>query len=203
MSDKQILLARHPETEANVAGRWVGRGNAPFTETGLLQVGAIAAELIRFRPEVIYSSPLDRARIPAARAAEALGVEHVIDERLSELHFGAAEGLTFDEAEERGIVFDFKRVDAPVAEGGESRREILTRTAAILEEALGAHDRVAVVTHGGVFRSALVHLLELPMHAIWAFHIRNAAISELTVGAWGTKERWARVEEFRTALIEE
>lgn len=199
MSRKNILIARHPETEANVAGRWVGRGNAPFTPLGELQVDAIAAEIVRFEPDVIWSSPLDRARIPASRAAELLGTSHVTDDRLSELDFGAAEGLTFSEAEERGIAFDFKSQDVPVAAGGESRRDILSRCARVLEAALAESDRIAVVTHGGVFRSALVHLLELPMDAIWAFHIRNAGIAELCVGEWGTPDRWARIEEFRLA----
>lgn len=201
MSSKSILIARHPETEANVTGRWVGRGNAPFTPLGELQVDSIAAEIVRFDPDVIWSSPLDRALIPASRAAEVSGITHVIDERLSELDFGAAEGLTFSEAQERGIEFDFKSQDAPVAAGGESRRDILGRSAQVLEEALAESGRIAVVTHGGVFRSALVHLLELPMDAIWAFHIRNAGIAELSMGEWGTPDRWSRIEEFRLARM--
>lgn len=196
---KHLLIARHPETEANTQGLWVGRGNTPFTALGLAQVDAIAREIEAFRADLVVSSPLDRARIPAERGAALLGVAHAMDERLSELHFGAAEGLTFEQAEDHGILFDFKAVDAPVAEGGESRREILTRTAAVLDEVLAGGQRVAIVTHGGVFRSALVYLLELPIDAIWAFHIRNAAVAELTLDEWGTEHHWARLEEFRVA----
>ncbi len=199
VTELRLLIARHPETEANTKGLWVGRGNTPFTPLGLAQVDAIAREIEAFAPARVLSSPLERTRVPAERGAGLLGVAHEIDERLSELHFGAAEGLTFDQARVRGIDFDFKSLDAPVAAGGESRREILARTAAVLDEVLAAEERVAIVTHGGVFRSALVHLLGLPVDAIWAFHIRNAAIAELSVRNDGEGGRWKCLEEFRVA----
>jgi len=194
VTERQLLLVRHPETEANVNGRWVGRGNAPFTDLGEAQVEAVVARIVEFRPDAVYSSPLDRARIPAQRAAAAFGVPHVVDERLHELDFGEAEGFTLDEAADAGIEFHFKAEDRPVAAGGESRRDIMDRTAAFLDETLADHERVAVVTHGGVFRSAVVHLLGLPLDAIWAFNIRNAQIAEITLG-----EDWTRLESFYQA----
>ena len=194
MQMKQVLLARHPETEANVTGRWVGRGNAPFTKTGLAQADAVAAEIVAFDADHVWSSPLERALIPATKAADALGLPHEIDDRLIEMDFGAAEGLTIEEAHGRGIEFEFKAVDHPVAEGGESRREIMARTATVMDALTALSDRPAVVTHGGIFRSALVHLLGLPLDAIWAFHIHNAQIAIVTVG-----DDWARMEEFRQA----
>lgn len=199
MAERRLLIMRHPETEANVTGRWVGSGDTPYTETGRAQADALVREIQAFAPEQVWSSPLSRARVPAEKSAMLLSVPHTIDERLSEMHFGAAEGLTFGEAEERGVAFDFKSVDAPVAQGGESRREILSRTAEAIEDALSDCARVAIVTHGGVFRSALVHLLELPIDAIWAFHIRNAAVAEVVRHEDGHGERWCALEEFRVA----
>jgi len=190
--ERHLLVVRHPETEANVDGRWVGRGNAPFTEVGSAQLQRLVDAIVEFAPDVVYSSPLERACVPAREAAARLGVPHMIDERLHELDFGEAEGLTIEEAEEAGIEFHFKSEDRPVAAGGESRRDIMDRTAAFLDEALSTHERVAVVTHGGVMRSALVHLMDLPLDAIWAFHIRNAQVAELTVA-----DGWGRLEWFR------
>ena len=192
MERRQVLLARHPETEANVTGRWVGRGNAPFTKVGLVQVDAVVNEIVAYGADNVWSSPLERASIPATKAADALDVAHKIDDRLIEMDFGAAEGLTIEEAHSRGIEFEFRAVDHPVAEGGESRREIMERTVDVMEAVIALSDRPAIVTHGGIFRSALVHLLGLPLDAIWAFHIRNAQIAVVTVG-----EGWARMEEFR------
>jgi broad specificity phosphatase PhoE len=182
MAERRIMLVRHPETTANVDGRWVGRGNTAFTELGTAQVGAIVRELDAWGAEIIWSSPQQRALEPARKTSLALGIPHRIDDRLQELDFGAAEGLTFAEAEAAGIAFDFMAQNRPVAPGGESRAEIYARTASICDEIVAsAPARAAIVTHGGVFRSALVHLLSLPLEAIWAFHISNAELAEVIV----------------------
>jgi broad specificity phosphatase PhoE len=195
MTERRFLFVRHPQTEANVTGRWVGRGDSAYTELGETQRDAVVREIVAWRPALVVSSPLERARIPAALAAGALRAPHRIDARLSELDFGAAEGMTLDEAEAAGIPFEFMAEDHPVAPGGESRRDALLRTAAVCDElASGDHDRVAIVTHGGVFRSAMVHLLALPPLAIWAFHIDNAQLAEVIV-----RDGHGMLEEFRVA----
>jgi probable phosphoglycerate mutase len=139
---------------------------------------------------------LERASIPAALAAARLGVEHRIDERLVELHFGQAEGLTIDEATERGIEFHFKSETTPVAPDGESRLDILERTRAVDADVIASASRTAVVTHGGVFRSALVDILGLDTAAIWAFHIKNAQLAYVRiVDGRGVLEAFSRLDE--------
>jgi len=54
---------------------------------------------------------------------------------------------------------------------------------------------VAVVTHGGVFRSTVPHLLGLPISSIWAFHIPNAAYIEYRIiDGHAQVERFGRVD---------
>ena len=196
MSETHILLARHPETTANVEGRWVGRGNAPFTPDGERQVEELVDAIDAFGPDIVWSSPLERTAVPAGLAAARLGVEHRRDERLIELHFGDAEGLTLDEASERGIEFHFKSERTPVAPGGESRRDILERTRSVDADIVASASRSAVVTHGGVFRSALVDLLGLDASAIWAFHIKNAQLAYVRIiEERGILESFARLGE--------
>ncbi len=182
MDECRILLVRHPETTANVEGRYVGRGDTPLSERGATQVPLLVSAIEGFRPDAIYTSPLMRARIVAEGAASALGMQALVDERLTELDFGVTEGLTYPEIVERGITFSFAAEDEPVAPGGESRRDILRRTAGVMDDivALGGK-RVAVVTHGGVVRSALVHLLGLPISAIWSFEISNGCVAHVRV----------------------
>lgn len=182
MTERHLLVLRHPETEANVTGRWVGRGDAPYTARGVAEHAALVEELVRFDPDVLWSSPLRRCREVAQTAAARLRITPAFDDRLLELDFGLAEGLTYEETVERGIRFEFKSESAPVAEGGESRRDILERTASALDDLLATEARrMAVVTHGGVFRSTVPHLLGLPMDSIWSFHIRNAAFLEYRI----------------------
>lgn len=181
VSECDVLLVRHPETEANVSGRFVGRKDSPYTREGRAQLRRIPRKITRFCPDRVWSSPLGRALRAAERAAALAGVPLIVDDRLIELDFGAAEGMTFEEIAEAGIPFDYRNRDAPVAAGGESRAEIEARTAALCAELLELGGRHAVVTHGGVFRAALVTLLGLSSTDIWAFHIKNAQLAHVRI----------------------
>ena len=124
----------------------------------------------------------------------------VYDDRLIELDFGVAEGL--DVRGEPPSAAWNSTSTAETARSLQAASPGVTSSRAparALNEALASSERLAVVTHGGVFRSALVSVLDLPFEAIWAFHIRNAAIAAITLGEWGTSAQWARLEEFRVA----
>ena len=109
------------------------------------------------------------------------GVPLSIDERLIELDFGDAEGLNYEEIVERGISFDYRSLEQPVAPGGESRGQIERRSAEFCDQIVRAGGRHAVVTHGGVYRASLVYLLGLTATDVWAFHIHNAQLAHVHV----------------------
>lgn len=192
MNDCRILIVRHPETEANTTGRFVGRGDSPYTELGRVQARRLPEEIAAFEADRVWSSPLRRAVEVARDASDRFSVELVVDERLSELDFGEAEGMTWEEIAEAGLRFDYRSMDEPVAPGGESRAAIAARSAEIADEIVSAGGRQAIVTHGGVMRSMLIHLLGLGSNDIWAFHLRNAQIAEIHV-----IEGHGMLEEFR------
>lgn len=181
MKTTDILLVRHPETLANVNGTFVGRGDSPYTDEGRRQLARVPAKIARFEPEAIWSSPLRRAHTLAEKAAQLTNLPVRVDERLLELDFGDAEGLTYEEVAQSGMKFDYHTCDAPVAPGGESRASIERRSAALIDEITAAGGRHAIVTHGGVFRASLVHLLGLGSTDIWAFHIHNAQLAHVRV----------------------
>lgn len=181
MSKTTILLVRHPETRANVTGQLVGRGSSPYTHEGLRQLARVPKKIAAFRPETVWSSPLERALRLAQRAARAGQVPLRVDERLVELDFGDVEGMTFEEIAASGLPFNYRNREEPVAPGGESRGDIERRTAEACDEIVASGGRHAVVTHGGVFRASLVHLLGLASTDIWAFHIHNAQFAEISV----------------------
>lgn len=181
MHETNILLVRHPETVGNVEGRLMGRNAAPFTEAGRLQLRRVPRKVASFQPDVVYSSPLERALVLAERCARSAEAPLLVDERLIELHFGEAEGMTFEEIAEAGILFNFRSRSEPVAVGGESRKEIEERSAVVCDELTSRGGRYTIVTHGGVFRACLVHLLGLPSDAIWSFHIHNAQLAHIRI----------------------
>jgi len=181
VSECHILLVRHPETEANVNGRYVGRGHSAFTELGRQQLRRVPPKALSFQPDKVWSSPLERAFVLARRIADSGHLPMKVDDRLLELDFGDAEGMDFDEIVEAGMAFNYRNIDQPVAPGGESRGQIERRSAAFCDELVAQGGRHVVVTHGGVFRASLVHLLALASTDIWAFHIHNAQLAHIRV----------------------
>lgn len=102
MKRKDFYLFRHGETEYNRFGLRQGQGiDAGLNETGRLQAQKLAVYLEEKEIEVIYTSPLRRARQTAEIAAVRLCIAVISDERLLEGNFGAAEGLSKEEVKRR------------------------------------------------------------------------------------------------------
>jgi broad specificity phosphatase PhoE len=179
----EILLARHPEVQANVDGRFVGKGESPFTARGERQCQALADAIAAWAPSSVHSSPRTRARAVADLAAQRAGVEVHVDEGLAEIDFGAAEGLTYDEAVHKGVDIDLlggPPESAPFRDG-ETWHAFTERVAAAALAIEECGPRIAVVAHGGVVRALLTHWLGLPHRAAWRFAVPNAAIATLTL----------------------
>jgi broad specificity phosphatase PhoE len=181
MSATDILIVRHPETQANVNGRFVGQGESPYTALGRRQARRLPHKLAQFAPDVVWTSPLERARFVAERAARLAGRELRVDDRLMELDFGQAHALTWEEITEAGIPFNYKAEDQPVAPGGESRNQLMARVGAAVDEAVALGGRHVMVCHAGVMRAALAHTLHLHGEHLWMFAIHNAQLATVRV----------------------
>jgi broad specificity phosphatase PhoE len=177
----EILIVRHPETEANVTGRFVGQGESPFTVLGRRQARRLPRKIALFDPDVIWSSPLQRALVVAEKARRIAHVELKVDERFLELDFGDAHGLTWEEIVEAGIEFNYRAADEPVAPGGESRNQLLARVADALDEITALGGRHVIVCHAGVMRAVLAHTIGFTGELLWAFSIHNAQLATVRV----------------------
>lgn len=147
-----------------------------------------AAVLAGLQPVVLVTSDLVRAVDTAQAVADVLALPVVGDPRLRELHLGAWQGLTSDEARERFP--DEHRAwrageDRPRG-GGETYAQAGARAAACLREHVPAAGTLLAVTHGGTARAALGVLLELPP-AAWGrlAPLGNACWSVLVEGDIG------------------
>ena len=183
---KTLYLVRHGETDHNADGRAMGQMDIPLNKRGLHQAQQTADFLRRYPIENIVSSDLGRAMATAQPLAEALGLVVQPEPRLRELSFGILEGKTVAECE----VVDPESVarwrsgdfDATLP-GGESRRSLMARTRAVLEEIkAGPHAHIALFSHGGTLNALHTHMLEhgnpTPReHIPRAFRFHNAAIS--------------------------
>jgi len=179
----EVLLVRHPQVEANIEGRFVGTGESPFTELGERQCAALAAYIAEWKPFSVHTSPRTRARAVAELAAGQAGVPMHVDEDLAEIDFGAAEGMTYDEAMRAGVEIDLlggPPESAPFRDG-ETWHTFAVRIAEAAVRIETCGPRIAVVAHGGVVRALLAHWLGLPDTAAWRFAVPNASVASITL----------------------
>jgi broad specificity phosphatase PhoE len=181
----ELLIARHPETVANAEGRFLGALDAPLSPLGREQALALQSAIDSWGPDVIVSSPAGRALRIARAVARDRRVPLVVDTRLVEIGLGAVDGLTHEEAAEKGLRMDGVCETAGEApfEGGETWDSFLGRVGAAVAEAADRGERIALVTHAGPLRAMLVDLLGLPWSAGWRFSLPPASTAELDVSA--------------------
>ncbi|TDO50430.1 putative phosphoglycerate mutase [Kribbella sp. VKM Ac-2571] len=86
-------LARHGQTEWNVAGRRQGRLDSPLTPLGLEQAHRNAQLLAGEGIDAIFASPLERARRTASIIASDLGLIVEVVDDLAEIDHGLWSGL--------------------------------------------------------------------------------------------------------------
>jgi broad specificity phosphatase PhoE len=181
-----VLLVRHGETVWHADNRYAGRTDVALSERGREQAERLAAGLHDARLSAIWTSPLARARDTADAVARATGLRPRADDRLRELDFGVAEGLTRAEMGER-FPEALKAFGAdPVAHhlpGGEHPGAAVARALACLHEVRGLDPdgRVLVVAHTTLARLVLCELLGLPLadyRRRFPF-VRNCSITEV------------------------
>lgn len=157
----EIVLVRHAESEANLAGAWQGRGDAAVSDGGRTQIEALAARAASLpAPDLVLSSPLARA----VESARAFGSPENADD-LIEIDLGRWEGVSFDVVASTDM--DRLRAiyggsDDPFGDTGERMSEVAARAWAVVDDAarrVGSDGRAILVTHGGVIDSLLVSLL--------------------------------------------
>jgi broad specificity phosphatase PhoE len=95
----RLLLIRHGQTPANVAGILeTSRPGPGLTELGVAQARAVPDALAGERIDAIYASVLVRTQLTAAPLAERLGLEVRVREGFHEVEAGSLEGRRDREA---------------------------------------------------------------------------------------------------------
>jgi len=177
-----LVFVRHGETESNAEKRYMGHLDSPLSERGITQVAAVAARLGKDSISAVYTSDLGRAAITAEAIAKACNLSFVSDARLRERHAGVFQGLRLTEASER-FPDHFTETEQPTPSTaipeGESALQVQARLVPFLEEVCQRHpgQSVVIVTHGGVIRTVLWHLMESSYAtARWA-RVDNTSLS--------------------------
>ena len=177
------VLLRHGQTPMSVQKRYAGRSDVPLTDLGVQQAAAAAKRLASAGLDVIVTSPLLRAVQTAEEVAAATGATVVTDDGFREADFGAWEGLTFAEVQERWPAeMAAWLADPEVAPpGGESLAGVNERVTAALRRVLAARERqtVLVVSHVTPIKTLVAAALLAPPAALYRMHLDVAALSRI------------------------
>ncbi|WP_052466351.1 histidine phosphatase family protein [Mobilicoccus massiliensis] len=91
---RRLVVLRHGLTDHNARGVWQGHLDSPLAEEGVAQAEAAVEAVASYRPDLVASSDLQRARDTALAVLRALPDQELrIDRRLREIHVGQWQGL--------------------------------------------------------------------------------------------------------------
>jgi len=143
----EVYLARHGETEWSANGRHTGTTDLQLTAEGELEAETLRPRLAGLNFDVVYSSPLQRAR----RTAELAGFANPeICPLLREVDYGDYEGLTTSAIHETRPGWELFEDGCP---GGETPAEIYARAQRFIALATGSGARVLAFAHGHILRA--------------------------------------------------
>ena len=190
MNNTVLILIRHGETLWNTQLRMQGNLDSDLTPKGESQIKALGEWMKEVPFDYLYCSDTARAHKTAEAISTFTGHNLNLDKRLREKNLGVFEGLTSDEARERypETFQQFKTAGASyVIDQGESTQQLLERSLDAIEEIRDRHPQkvAVVVTHGGVVRVLMKHVLGIPLDAPTQFLISNTGIFRLV---W--REKW-------------
>lgn len=179
-----VWAIRHGQTDWNVATRIQGQTDIPLNERGRQQAARLAQAVAQEPLHAVYTSDLLRARDTAAPLAQACGAPLLNDIALRERHFGAFEGATFEEIEQRWPeeALRWRRRDPDFGPaGGEALQAFYDRSVAAALRLAAAHpgQTIALVAHGGVLDCLYRAATRLDLQAPRTWQVGNATVNRL------------------------
>jgi probable phosphomutase (TIGR03848 family) len=163
-----VILLRHGRSTSNVAHTLAGRSEGvDLDDKGREQAQAVVERIGSLPVKAIVRSPMLRCENTVAPLAAALGVEMIVDERLSEVDYGEWTGRKIgDLVKEPLWAVVQQQPSAAVFPGGEGLAQVQARAV----EAIRTHDRRlaqendgdvlwVACTHGDVIKSVVADAL--------------------------------------------
>lgn len=178
----EIYLIRHTTVSVDT-GVCYGHTDVPLAETFVDELNALHRKLPDCGEFITYASPSQRCRQLAERLCPATAQ---FDARLMEMNFGNWENQRWEAIGEetiRGWMQDF--VHRPCPEG-ESFWELSQRVLAFWYDLLqDGPSYTLVITHGGVIRALLAHLLDFPLRHAFRIKIDVGSVTKVLLHFYG------------------
>ncbi len=180
----EVILARHGETDWNVAEIFRGGVDVALNETGLRQAELLGEYLSGVKIDAIYSSPLKRALRTAEAIAsrQALGVS--IAPGLIDFDFGEWQGLSHQEVKDRYRELYAEWASHPdkvKMPAGESLEDVRKRAMAVVRDLVKRYDgTVVLVSHRVVNKVLICALLGLNNSHFWNIKLDTCGITSFS-----------------------
>ena len=189
MSQKGLLMKiyfiRHGETIWNKEKKIQGQSDIPLNEYGreLAEITAGAIKDIPF--DIVYTSPLIRAKETAQILVKNRNLEIHEDQRLVEMSFGEGEGESLPEihAHPEMKLHDFIHNPGNYTPptGGETFEELYERCKTFIEEVIIPAEKnystMLLVGHGALIRGMIHCINNRPSKDFWIVTHKNCAVT--------------------------
>ena len=173
----KLILVRHGQTEMNAQKLYFGKLDPPLNDLGISQAYQAKEKLLDIDYDIIYSSPLERAK-QTAEICNYLDKDINYNSKLEEINFGIFEGLTFKEISEK-FPDEVKKMEENWKDynyiTGESPKEMFQRAISFLET-LDYSKNNLVVAHWGIINCIISYFVSRSLDTYWKFEIKNGAV---------------------------
>lgn len=175
MSQPQLWLVRHGETEWSASGRHTSRTDLPLTEAGEAEATALKGPLEGEAFDLVLASPRRRA----LETAHLAGFDPEVDDDLVEWDYGDLEGLTTAQIRERYPAWNIWHGPWP---GGEKPGQVAARADRVIERVRALPDggKAIIFAHGHVLRVVTARWLGLTPDYGRLFVLKTATVNVLS-----------------------
>ena len=184
---KEIVFIRHSSL-AVPRGICYGFSDIDVSNNFSTEAKWLKFNLTSFIPQLVVTSPLKRC---LKLSKEVFNKPIKLEVNLKEVNYGNWEGKSWEDISvEGGNLWMYNNVNN-CPPNGESFLQLKNRVSYVVVELIESkEDKLAVVCHGGVIRSALSHLLNIPLENTRSFDIHYVGFVKFVK----TNEGWKLVE---------
>ena len=143
-----IYFVRHGETEYNKQGRSQGQADIPLNRVGVSQANQTSESLKSINIDIIYCSPLTRAKHTAEIINKYHNAKIVFDERINHYDVGERQGKLFASWPEE---IKQEYINNPEKHGAESYQHFYDRVVEFYKTIENDTRDILIVSHGGVY----------------------------------------------------
>lgn len=181
----KIYFIRHGETIWNKEKKIQGQSDIPLNNYGR-ELGYITADALKEIPfDVVYSSPLIRAKETAEILVKNRNLKIFEDHRLTEMSFGEGEGESLLEIHTHPEMKLYNFIHNPgeytPPAGGETFEELYERCKTFIEEVIIPSEKnyntMLIVGHGALIRGFIHNINNRPSKDFWIVTHKNCSVT--------------------------